>query len=258
MEDAIIMEKVKQHSNYVTGKIKAPQIMTMLIGSQNYQLDTENSDIDTVTFVFPTSYDIVFNKKPVSSEFNVSDGKCVVKDIRLAFDLLRKPSPNSIEWFITKYKYYNPLYENILKYYLENQAMLFLLTHANYKTAIAATVGAARGYYLRGNNISDGKKVANVLRLKNFILNYLDEECNPKDYFLFKEDELQIARAMKNEKENSSFFIKNPNDIIDELLGIQQNFSITEKHHINEKNGTALINNFQEVLFNKYFNLIIG
>ena len=257
MEDAMIIEKVKQHSKYVTGKIKASQIMTVLIGSQNYQLDTENSDIDTVTFVFPTLYDIVFNKEPVSSEFDVSDGKCVVKDIRLAFDLLRKPSPNSVEWFITKYKYYNPLYENILKYYLENQAMLFLLTHANYKTAIAATVGAARGYYLRGNNISDGKKVANVLRLKNFILNYLDEECNPKDYFLFKEDELQIARAMKNEKENSSFFLKNLNDIINELLGIQQNFSITEKHHINEKNGAALIDNFQEVLFNKYFNLVI-
>lgn len=257
MEDAIIIEKVKQHSKYVAGRIKAPQIMTVLIGSQNYQLDTENSDIDTVTFVFPTSYDIVFNKEPVSSEFNVSDGKCIIKDIRLAFDLLRKPSPNSIEWFITKYKYYNPLYENILKHYLENRAMLFLLTHANYKTAIASTAGAARGYYQRKNNMSDGKKVANILRLKNFILNYLNEECNPKDYFLFKEDELQIARAMKNEKENSSFSLKNLYDIADELLEIQQNFSITEKHHINEKNGAALIDNFQKILFNKYFNLII-
>ena len=170
-----ILDKVAAHhklveehySNYTV-------IFTSLHGSQNYGLSTANSDIDTCSFILPSLMDFIRGEPPISAEFECDDGKCVVKDLRLAFNLLRKPSPNSIEWFITPYKYYNSKYENHLKYILENEMAVFILTHANFRNMLDAIDGTAKG--LRGRNMTTGKKASHIIRLKHLARQYMTSD----------------------------------------------------------------------------------
>lgn len=40
-----------------------------LRGSQNYNLDCDNSDIDTVAIVLPSIDDVILNKQPISTKY---------------------------------------------------------------------------------------------------------------------------------------------------------------------------------------------
>ena len=131
-----IMRAVKEHHECVAKMpemgVYAQPVMTVLIGSQNYGLDTENSDIDTFTFVIPSLFSLAINKKEFRGEFEVKDGKCMYKDLRDALNLLKKTSPNSLECFTSHYVYYNPKYEPILRAYFDNPLTVYYMTHCNY------------------------------------------------------------------------------------------------------------------------------
>ena len=105
-------QKIKQ----VIEKFGAQHFMTVLIGSQNYGLDSKDSDIDTFSFVMPSLNDLITGKPPLSFEMDTDDGKCSVKDYRLAFNLLRKPSPNSVECFNVLYPNINTMSQNIVEF----------------------------------------------------------------------------------------------------------------------------------------------
>lgn len=81
-----------------------------LYGSQNYNLDYEDSDIDLKAIVVPTINDIVFNNKPISTTIDIPDGLCDIKDIRLMVQSWRKQNVNFMELLFTEYSYVNPLF----------------------------------------------------------------------------------------------------------------------------------------------------
>ena len=85
-----------------------------LYGSQNYNMDNENSDIDCQCFFFPTAEEIIFNKSFQSTTINTKYGECVLKDIRQMFDELRKSSPNILEVLGTKYCIVNRDFQRLL------------------------------------------------------------------------------------------------------------------------------------------------
>ena len=81
-----------------------------LYGSQNYNLDYEDSDIDLKAIVIPSINDIVFNNKPISTTIDIPDGLCDIKDIRLMVQSWRKQNVNFMELLFTEYSYVNPLF----------------------------------------------------------------------------------------------------------------------------------------------------
>ena len=81
-----------------------------LYGSQNYNLDYEDSDIDLKAIVIPSINDIVFNNKPISTTVDIPDGLCDIKDIRLMVQSWRKQNVNFMELLFTEYSYVNPLF----------------------------------------------------------------------------------------------------------------------------------------------------
>ena len=81
-----------------------------LYGSQNYNLDYEDSDIDLKAIVIPSINDIVFNNKPISTTIDIPDGLCDIKDIRLMVQTWRKQNVNFMELLFTEYSYVNPLF----------------------------------------------------------------------------------------------------------------------------------------------------
>ena len=85
--------------------------VTMLYGSQNYDLATETSDVDTKTMVFPTLEDIVLGKKMLSVVYNMDDGSLdTCKDYRSMFENYMKGNVNFVETLYTRYYEVNPLF----------------------------------------------------------------------------------------------------------------------------------------------------
>ena len=248
-----ILKKVENHATQVKHFIHDPgyqHIMTVLVGSQNYNLDSENSDIDTYSFVVPKIEDLIYGKEPITKEYDVEDGKCVVKDIRLGLNLLRKPSPNSVECFASEYKYYEPMYKDILQFYL-NEAIQFMI-HSNYKNMLNAIAGTARG--LHGRNMTEGKKFAHCLRLKEMYERYLDSHYRPYELLKLRTGDLVLARNAKfDTSEISNQYYKEESLKIALMLTERANmFEPTEQDLLTEKLNQKYINNFQTDLFNRY------
>ena len=253
-----ILKKVENHANQIKTFIHDPgyqHIMTVLLGSQNYNLDSENSDIDTYSFIAPSLKDLMIGRELLSKEYEVEDGKCVVKDIRLAFNLLRKPSPNSVECFVSKYKYYEPEYKRILKYFLDNEAPLCLITHANFCNMLNAIAGTAR--MLHGRNMTEGKKYSHCLRLKELAQKYLDCNANPFEYLLLSPENTKAARLAKfgGSDKTDEWYQQQCKVIANILNDKADTFILSEAQRIYEDFSLKLIDSFETALFNQYLKL---
>ena len=244
-------QKVKQFIE----KLGTQHFMTVLIGSQNYGLDSKDSDIDTFSFVMPSLDDLITGKPPLSFEINADDGKCSVKDYRLAFNLLRKPSPNSVECFVSKYKYYEPEYSGILEYFLDKKASLSIITHANFHNMLNAIAGTAR--MLHGRNMTEGKKYSHCLRLQELAQKYLDRDANPFEYLLLSSENTKAARLAKfgGSDKTDEWYQQQCKIIVDVLTDKADTFVLNEAQRIYEDFSLKLIDSFETALFNQYLKL---
>lgn len=97
-------ERVLEH--YDKAKVEAKKVgytmmFTALCGSQNYNLDTEDSDVDTKTLVVPTFKTLCLNSKQYTKDFEFNGEVVEVKDFRAMFDCFRKQNLNYIEILFT-------------------------------------------------------------------------------------------------------------------------------------------------------------
>jgi len=86
-----------------------------LQGSQNYGLDTEQSDIDTKAIVLPRFAQFVENAQAVSTKLILESNEQIdIKDIRVMFDVLKKSNINFLEILFTKHRLINEKYADLL------------------------------------------------------------------------------------------------------------------------------------------------
>ena len=161
MREAKIWSAVQDHHSAVIQAGYQP-VMTVLTGSQNYGLDTESSDYDTFTFVMPRCADIATLRDPVSTLMHGELGHINIKDIRLALNLLKKTSPNSVEWFATKYRLVEDRYKNII-----GEHTPWVMFHCNTHHMLNAIGGLA--HQLTKRNMPSGKRFSHMLRMKNML-----------------------------------------------------------------------------------------
>lgn len=231
----------KHYSDYTV-------IFTSLVGSQNYGLDTENSDIDTCSFVLPSFENFIYGKAPVSAEFDCDDGKCTVKDLRIAFNLLRKPSPNSIEWFLSDYQCYESAYAPVFRKYLNDGYYRNMIIHCDYQNMINAIIGTATG--LHGRNMTSGKKYSHIIRLINLASKYIGS-IETSHYFLLPKQDREIALLAKITPAEYSFQ-ENIDAGIQELKNIFKYFRYGETFQKKEHLAQYIVNEFQTKLFEIY------
>lgn len=172
-------------------------VFTVLIGSQNYGLDTPTSDVDTFTFVFPNLETFLKGESVKTTEFQIDEngGKCVVKDIRDGFNCLRKSSPNSIECFLGEYRSINPIYEDIF-YKYSDASYKFSITHCNYFHMVSSCLGMAK--QVKNRNMPLGKKVAHAIRMEDLCDKYLQSSYPMDEYLLVSPPFSSLAMRAKN------------------------------------------------------------
>lgn len=169
------------HAHHDKVKEKYHTAMTVLCGSQNYRLDTESSDYDTFTFVLPSLTDMAMLKEPVSTMTEDEYGHIEIKDIRLALNLLKKTSPNSVEWFATRYRIIEPEYADLFDTYITPETL-----RCSAKHMMAAIGGLA--HQLTKRNISPGKRYSHLLRM----------ECMVDNYYNLQSDILSLTEVERN------------------------------------------------------------
>ena len=250
-EDEAIFAAVKRHHDAVAAKGYLV-VMTSLFGSQNYDLDHANSDIDTFSFVYPSLNDIANAKEPCATMFELKDGHCEIKDIRLALNLLKKTSPNSAEYFISKYKIYNPVFAPILKEYLDDNTRMWNMVHCNYSHMITAIVGMSA--QLSKRNLTAGKRFAHTLRMDNMYDAFMNSPNAGAllDLRPLGDRELALMAKLDTNTEHDIDYNNQCDIIIDKLYNYKLNFDINEKQLQTEQFGRALIDSLQWKLFKKY------
>lgn len=243
------MKAVEYHHSYVKAMADEHNdyqvIWTSLIGSQNYNLENDNSDCDTFSIVLPNYFDFISNTNLISFETEISDGKCVVKDFRLMMNLLRKTSPNSIEVFSSKYKVFEPQYKAIEKQFFSNPETMFYLTHANYKHMLNAIAGMC--YQLHDRNMSEGKRYSHALHLAD--MRYLFAETRESDILSFRYKATnalaRIAKFHTATEEEAEYYREECAKIADALKDYSDKFEYTPIEKSVEYSANYLINRLQ-------------
>lgn len=250
MKTENLLTKVKQH-HYIIEKLLPENslVMTVLIGSNNYGLDTAKSDIDTFTFILPSFRELALAEVPKSGEYEVEDGKCMYKDIRLAFNLLKKTSPNSVECFLSKYKYEDPRYQDILDKYLKNEKYLNYMVHCNYYHMLDAMAGMA--CQLTKRNMAPGKRYSHALRLWDMSDKFL---MNRVDLLDLSPYNLQTAYSAKCDvsAEHDSLYEMLCDSIAGMMARRREDYILTDEQIVIESEGMKLVLQFQEELMEYY------
>ena len=162
-----------------------------LYGSQNYNIATENSDVDTKAIIVPNLYNLAI--KPIKTHtIELENGEhCEVMDIMHLVANFRKQNINFVEVLFTDYYWINPLYEMDWKIWFKD----IREDIAVYNPAYCLKTICGQAIHTLKQDKTDAKKYANGLRLRNFLIKYFDEkvlsykECiyvNPKfaDYLI--------------------------------------------------------------------------
>ena len=243
-----IIDHVQAHHTKIRNLLGGEVVMTSLIGSQNYGLDTEKSDYDTFSLILPSFEDIAFAKDPVAGEFETEDGKCMYKDIRVALNLLKKPSPNSLEIFFSNYMYIEPYYIPTFNDYLKYPPHAQYIMDCNYQHMIDACIGMS--VQLSKRNMHSGKKLAHAIRMKNMLPYYL-ENLYAKDLFkIHDENDLLLAQEVKQTTDKN--FDMLCAKIANYLTVVGKTFKLTERHKEIEKLGISYVEQFQFDILNRY------
>ena len=91
-----------------------------LYGSQNYNLDTENSDVDSIVVIIPSIKSLLYEKE-VSTTYEMEDHHIVVKDLKAFNKNLLTLSPMAVEPLFAQLKWINDKYKYIYqKFYHDN------------------------------------------------------------------------------------------------------------------------------------------
>ena len=91
-----------------------------LYGSQNYNLDDEESDIDAKAIILPTLHDIIF-RKVTSITIECEKGNIDVKDLLTFYDVIKKGNFSYIESIQTEYSIGDKYIKNLFSQFKVNK-----------------------------------------------------------------------------------------------------------------------------------------
>ena len=182
-----IEERLQEHYKEGLQYFSESNIFGLFLqGSQNYNLDTPYSDVDTKLLIIPTLREVALNLQPVSTTHVRKNNEHIdFKDIRLMIQTFRKQNINFIECLFTSYYIVNPDYFDI---YGEMYDKREEIAHYDTCYAVKSMCGQVRQKrkYLcndsegRYSNIIkfgyDPKELHHIMRFEEFMDRYINGE----------------------------------------------------------------------------------
>lgn len=223
---AKILVRVKDHLDYAVAQGYKNWVFIALAGSQNYNLDTEESDVDTKLFIYPTIEEMATLTTPVSRTLDLPNGeKCEVKDIRLLPILVRKQNINFLEVLFTNFYIVKPSFlpfieklkdrrEDIAHY--DSHAMFMSMRgqiHTNYRKFIEQSEPK---YYIK--NFILIARVVEFLKSYFVYANSFEASLTPFSY------ESLITMKQSPSLYDKKFLLKKVNILLEELEILEELF----------------------------------
>lgn len=245
-----------------------------IYGSPNYNLDIYDedykSDIDTKIIIIPTLEELVDNSKPISTTIDIKDGQCDIKDIRVFAQTLIKCNVQFLETLTSRCCWINPKYEEEVSFLIDNRDKLIdeqlsQLLKSVYGMCLEKEKALCHPYPTIKWKIDkwgyDGKQLHHILRLRDFLTNYIDNKDTFDSSIWYREGDrrnflIQVKKNKLNLDEavalaNSTCkFVKEKVD--KELLKIknQDNNMIKNEYLSSVKN--IIIKNIENQILDKY------
>lgn len=226
--------------------------ITLLQGSQNYNLDDENSDIDTKTIVVPTWRKMVLDKRPLSTTLEMPDSSHVdIKDAREMIACYKKQNINFVETLFTDYSdlsykinVYTDLWNELLRHRED-------IAHYNHYAAIQCVRGQAYNKYKGFSHPSEGNKKIfeeygympkelhhlhrNLIFLKKYLNDMPYKEC-----LVCSEKEREILMHFKRDKLPLEQAEKSREWAFKQIDTICDNYCLTHKNEFNKQTNDFL------------------
>ena len=253
-----ILNKLKQHQEYAKNFLpdKTDILGTFLIGSQNYNLDNSQSDIDSKVVIIP-DFEEITNTQPPRNEI-IAFGKDQINiiDYRLLPKFFNK-SFNYLELLFTDYyiiDFYYEEYWNALKQEREDLAYLHPMKFYN------AVFGMIKSLYskiqkssLTGEKVYYTKDLALMYFLRDLIFTYY-YGCNFKDCLQScdREEYFKIKEGFINHKEAICLSQK----IVEDVSSLESRFTLMPEG--NDDKFNHLLTKFRISVFSAYAQVMIG
>lgn len=174
-----------------------------LIGSQNYNLDLENSDFDTAAIVLPTIDNLYYGDKYIQDKvIKYNEGQCKIIDIRDFYKGLTKSNLNYVELLYSKEFWVNEDYEIYYNYLRTHREIISNIDKRGLINCALGIVNTNHKKEIDWLSINDNGhyKAYHILRMCNFIYSFIKgktvEEC-------FLSEDIFSHKVIKDFKEKS-------------------------------------------------------
>lgn len=258
-----VQDKLRTHVQLV--KEKFPEhtfYFCALYGSQNYGLDTEDSDVDSKIAVIPSRKDIILGYEKLSTTIRLEDGSvCEVKDIREMVKQFYKGNINFTEMLYTPHYIEN---DSISDRYRFSSLRWYRDMIANHDplNLMKMVAAMARTKYLTLTKVNnnnkeviekygyDPKSLVTLLRLECFMYNYLFDY--PENYSLClvpgNNEDLRRLKVNPVSFEAADGLAKNGIEAVDGMLNMAKDRYSTEEWQYkiinNSKKVSSLLEDF--------------
>lgn len=191
-----------------------------LYGSQNYNLDDEESDVDVKAIILPSLQDIIF-RKVTSKTIECENGNIDVKDLITFYDVIKKGNFSYIEAVDTEYSIGDKYIKELFKQFRPNLKSILGAMHEKRKALTHQFPSKKKEFEKWG---FDPKQYHHILRLQT-LLEYNTYSDSTLSYLGYKEEAREKMINLKRNKDNlskeyvereSDFLIKNAKTLISE------------------------------------------
>jgi len=173
-----------------------------LYGSQNYNLDDEESDIDVKAIIMPSLHDIIF-RKVTSTTIECEKGNIDVKDLLTFYEVIRKGNFSYIEAINTEYSIGDKYIKDLFKKFKPNLKSMLGAMHEKRKALTHEYPSKVNEFEKWG---FDPKQHHHIHRLFDLLL-YNNNHDEFLSYLAYNDDDMR-RKQLINFKRNKYALIK--------------------------------------------------
>ena len=186
-----------------------------LYGSQNYNLDDEESDIDAKAIILPSLHDIIF-RKVTSTTIECEKGNIDVKDLITFYDVIKKGNFSYIEAIQTQYSIGDKYIKELFSQFEVNKKSMLGAMYEKRKALTHEYPSKTKEFELWGY---DPKQHHHILRLYD-LLNYNLMYNENLSYLYYRDDDKrrqELINYKRNKDNIAKTIIEEDSDLIIEM-----------------------------------------
>ena len=253
-----ILNKLKQHQKYAKNFLpdKTDILGTFLIGSQNYNLDNSQSDIDSKVIIIPSFEEITSTQPPRNEIIAFGKEQINIIDYRLLPKFFNKGF-SYLELLFTDYyiiDYYYEEYWDALRQEREDLAYLHPMKFYNAVFGMIMSLDSrVHNSSLANEKVYYTKALARMYFLRDLIFTYY-YGCNFKDCLQYcdREEYFKIKEGFINPKEAICLSQK----IAKDVSSLESRFTLMPEG--NDDKFNHLLTKFRTNVFSAYAQVMIG